>query len=199
MYCYISDQSVIDKTLSSTNNTVNVLNNNDSTMQPHTTPSIPWLRNCYLLFRAWPTASQSRDTIFYEKLYITLSRRCCKQNSLTHSGRDKMAVIFQTTFSNALFLNENEWISIKISLKFVPKGQINNIPSWFQIMAWRRPGDKPLSEAMMVSLLAHICVTRSQWILTAWPLYVRIGESKVHKMENVFFFYIMLIYISYPF
>ena len=31
-------------------------------------------------------------------------------------------------------------------------------------MAWCRPGDKPLSEAMLVSLLTHICVTRPQWI-----------------------------------
>ena len=31
-------------------------------------------------------------------------------------------------------------------------------------MAWRRPGDKPLSEPMMVSLLAHICVTLPQWV-----------------------------------
>ena len=54
-----------------------------------------------------------------------------------------------------IFLNENVWISIKISLKFVPKGPINNIPSLVQIMAWRRPGDKPLSEPMMVSLLTH--------------------------------------------
>ena len=30
-------------------------------------------------------------------------------------------------------------------------------------MAWCRPGNKPLSEPMMVSLLTHICVTRSQW------------------------------------
>ena len=51
-----------------------------------------------------------------------------------------------------IFLNENLWISIKISLKFVPKSPIDNIPALFQIMAWRRPGDKPLSEAMMVSL-----------------------------------------------
>ena len=40
-----------------------------------------------------------------------------------------MAAIFQTTFSNAFFFNENVLISIKISLKFVPKGQINNIPA----------------------------------------------------------------------
>ena len=31
-------------------------------------------------------------------------------------------------------------------------------------MAWRRPGAKPLSEPMMVSLLTHICVTRPQWV-----------------------------------
>ena len=62
-----------------------------------------------------------------------------------------------------IFLNENVIISIKISLMFVPKDPINNIPALVQIMAWRRPGDKPLSEAMMVSLLTHICVTRPQW------------------------------------
>ena len=45
-----------------------------------------------------------------------------------------------------IFFNENVWISIKIPLKFVPKGPINNIPALVQIMAWRRPGDKPLSE-----------------------------------------------------
>ena len=37
-------------------------------------------------------------------------------------------------------------IPIKISLKFVPDGPINNIPALFQITVWRRPGDKPLSE-----------------------------------------------------
>ena len=37
-----------------------------------------------------------------------------------------------------------------ISLKFVAKGQINNIPALVQVMAWRRPGDKPLSEPMGV-------------------------------------------------
>ena len=63
-----------------------------------------------------------------------------------------------------IFLNENAWTSLNISLKFVPKVRINNIPALVQIMAWRRPGDKPLSEPMMVSLLTHICVTRPQWV-----------------------------------
>ena len=52
----------------------------------------------------------------------------------------------------------------KISLKFVPKGPINNIPTLVQIMAWHRPGNKPLSEPMMVILLTHICATLPQWV-----------------------------------
>ena len=48
-----------------------------------------------------------------------------------------------------IFLNENVWIPIQISLKFIPKGTINNMPALVKIMAWRRPGDKPLSEPVM--------------------------------------------------
>ena len=63
-----------------------------------------------------------------------------------------------------IFLYENVRIAIKISLKFVLNGPINNCPSLVQMMAWCRPGDKPLSEPMMVRLLTHICVTRPQWV-----------------------------------
>ena len=69
-----------------------------------------------------------------------------------------------------IFLNENVWIPIKIKLKFVPSGPINNIPALVQIMAWRRSGDKPLSEPVMVSLLTHICITRPQWNLISLSL-----------------------------
>ena len=65
-----------------------------------------------------------------------------------------------------IFLKENIRISIKISLKFVPKGPINNNPALVQIMAWCRSGDKPLSEPIMVSLMTHFCVTRPQWVNT---------------------------------
>ena len=66
-----------------------------------------------------------------------------------------------------IFLNENEWNLTKISLKCVPNGPINN-PALVQIMAWCRPGDKPLSETMMVSVPTHICVTRPQWVRHKW-------------------------------
>ena len=69
---------------------------------------------------------------------------------------------FADDIFKCIFLNENEWILFKVSLKFVLKGPISIIPALVQIMAWRRPGDKPLSEPMMVSLPMHICVTRTQ-------------------------------------
>ena len=61
-------------------------------------------------------------------------------------------------------MNENIPIAIDTSLKFVPKGSINNIPALVQIMAWRRPGDKPLSEPKLDHLMKHICVTRPQCV-----------------------------------
>ena len=59
-------------------------------------------------------------------------------------------------------MHENICILIKMSLKFVPKGSINHFPSLVQIMAWRRPGGKPLSEPSMVSLLTPIRAIRPQ-------------------------------------
>ena len=90
------------------------------------------------------------------------SSRCATHiNSLRprQNGRHFADDIFK-----CILVNENVRISIKTSLKIVPKGPINIIPAMFQIMAWRRPGDKPLSEAMLVSLPTHICVTWPQWV-----------------------------------
>ena len=46
-------------------------------------------------------------------------------------------------------MNEKFCISIRISLKFVPKGLINNKSALAQAVAWRRTGDKPLPEPML--------------------------------------------------
>ena len=59
---------------------------------------------------------------------------------------------FPVDMLKCIFLNENVYISIKISLKYVPKVPITNIRELVQIMASRRPGDTPLSEPMVVSL-----------------------------------------------
>ena len=64
-------------------------------------------------------------------------------SELTNLPLDKMAT------TTPLFWNENVFISIWISLKFIPNVPICNIPTLIQIMAWRRPGAKPLSEPML--------------------------------------------------
>ena len=74
----------------------------------------------------------------------------------------KMAVIFETTFSNAFSWMEMFKFRLWLHWKFVTEVSINNIPTLVQIMVWRRPGDRSLSEPIMVSLPAHICVTRPQ-------------------------------------
>ena len=89
---------------------------------------------------------------------------CLGLSVLTHWGLDKMAAIFSTTYSNAFSWMKMYEFGIKISLKFVPKGPISNIPALVQIMAWHWPGNKPLSEPMMVRLLTYICVTWPQWV-----------------------------------
>ena len=84
-----------------------------------------------------------------------------------------------------IFLNENIQISINISLKFVPKGRINNIPVLVPIMAWHRPGDKPLSEPMMVGLLTHICITRPQWVQVLYHIQGRQMWLKLEQLERL--------------
>ena len=74
-----------------------------------------------------------------------------------------MDAIFQATYSTVF-----SWLKmyeLKISLKNVPKGPINNIPSLVQIMAWRRPGDKSLSEPMMGSVVYDTYPYPSDWKL----------------------------------
>ena len=75
-----------------------------------------------------------------------------------------MTAISQPTLSNAFSWIKMYELPLKFHLsKFVLNGPINNIPALVQIMAWRRPGDKPLFKPMMVRLSTHIRVTRLQW------------------------------------
>ena len=98
-----------------------------------------------------------------------------------------------------IILNENKWISLKISLKFVPKVRINNILALVQIMVWHWPGDKPLSEPLMLKLLMHICVTWPQWVRMHNLVYIcaihfypclynssPFGQSGHHSAEDIF-------------
>ena len=60
-----------------------------------------------------------------------------------------MAAILADDIFKCIFLSENDRISIKISLTFVPRSPIDNKAALVQVMAWRRIGDKSLPEPMM--------------------------------------------------
>ena len=85
-----------------------------------------------------------------------------------------------------IFLNENAGIPIKISLKFVHKGPINNIPALVQIMAWRQPGDKPLSGPMVGNLLRHIYSASMSYypVPVKWPWRIGIKSNNVKPQQN---------------
>ena len=120
----------------------------------------------------WSVVSHHKGPVFWtfcvRWFFCDVGLHMIQAGQLTHWGRDKMAAIFQTRFFKCVFMNEKRWISISISLKFVPKGPINNSPALVRLVAWRRLGDKPLSEPMMVSLRTHICVTGPQWVKMSW-------------------------------
>ena len=61
------------------------------------------------------------------------------------NGRHFADYIFKSTF-----LKENVKIPIQGSLKFVPKGPIDNKSALFQVMPFRRTVDKPLPEPMLL-------------------------------------------------
>ena len=94
----------------------------------------------------WPKASQHH--LFSETTDTSF---------LTDWGRDKMATIFADDILKCIFLNENVWIKINISLKFVPEGKINNILASAQIMACRL----------------------DQWWLVYWRIYASLGPNEL--------------------
>ena len=64
-----------------------------------------------------------------------------------------------------IFVNEKFCILIKTWLKFVPNGPININPALVEIMAWRRIGDKPLSEAMLTWFTdAYMRTLGARWV-----------------------------------
>ena len=114
---------------------------------------ICWLLSCPYLYisRGYLSCSYDDDKIlFHENMSISYLLIPCFL--ILPSGARFTSMDLHNTLSprqngrhfpdnfKCIFLNGNVWITIKISLKFVPEGPINNIPALVQIMAWRRPG-----------------------------------------------------------
>ena len=71
---------------------------------------------------------------------------------------------FHPTFWNAFSWMKIDEFRLKFYLCLFLGDPTNNIPALVQVMVWRWQGDKPLSEAMVVRLPSHICVTQPPWV-----------------------------------
>ena len=85
----------------------------------------------------------TNDTI---RASLVIQRTCFAINSSSdgQNGRHVLHNILRWILINGQFC-----ILINISPKFVTKGPIDNSPTLVRIMAWRRLGDKPLSELLL--------------------------------------------------
>ena len=99
-------------------------------------------------------------------IYILLSVlwSCTHKHTFNTLRPGQNSLHFADDIFKRIFMHENVWTLRKISLNCVPKVPINNILALVQIMAWRRPGNKPLSEPIMVRSLMNLCITRPQWV-----------------------------------
>ena len=88
-------------------------------------------------------------------------------------GRDKMATILQTIFSNAF-----SWMN----MKFVLRGRINNT-TLVHIMAWHQPSDRPLSEPMMVYLRIYASLGLNGINGAIWWLFRVFGD--IQKLGEI--------------
>ena len=105
----------------------------------------------YVMFgRIWGLSSLTYIGAHLPRWVYTLRGGNCRQ--------------FADDIFKCIFVNYKLEISLNISLKFGPKVRINDIPALVSIMAWCQAGDNSSSEPMAASLMAHICITRPQWV-----------------------------------
>ena len=98
------------------------------------------------------------------KLWLRSLNVICRPTSMTALRPRQNGRHFADDVFKCIFLNENVGIPIIISLKIVPKGTINNIPSLVQIMACR------------LSAPSHYL---NQWWLVYWRIYASRGLNEL--------------------
>ena len=115
-----------------------------------------------------------------------------------------MAEILQTTLPNAFFLNADIGIVFQISLNFLRSTDLMSVS--FQVMAWRRIGDKVLDKPMRPDSLMNIYVSRPSshklWIRNVCNITVDIlahtsYQKKHASVKNALLDWVWHV-ISYP-
>ena len=85
-------------------------------------------------------------------------------SKLTHWGRDKMAAISQTTFSNAFSWMKMFELSLIFHWRLLTRVQLTIYQHWFGLWLGAEKATSHYLNQRCLSLLTHICVTRPQWV-----------------------------------
>ena len=89
-------------------------------------------RHVYLLWYAAPTCKTVSNYMFHCNTHMVCD------NAFNPSSPGQNSRLFADDIFICIFMNEKFCILVKISLKFVPKGLIDNKPAMVKIMAWCR-------------------------------------------------------------
>ena len=111
-----------------------------------------------------------RQYVQWFKQIIRYFENILRHFSLTHWGRDKIATISQTTFSNAFSgMKMYVWISFKISLTFVLRFE------WMifhHLLRYWLGADQATSRYL------------NQWWLNYWRIYASLGPNELNTDET---------------
>ena len=114
-----------------------------------------WFESPYFR-RYWPKLYATMSPIYWIWWFSArLQKYQCISNGVTAalhlaiSPEQNGHHLADNTFK-CIFWNENDRISIWISLKFIVRNPIGNKPALVHVMAWRLAGDKPLPELMLI-------------------------------------------------
>ena len=119
----------------------------------------------YIFFMLWSSTGYHRATTAL--MLCSVGTQCklhkdkVSQSNGTEQcwGWDKMAAIFQRTFSNTFSWMKMNEFQLKFHWSLFPRVKLTIFKHWFRL--WLGA-----DQAMMVSLLMHICVTWPQWVKT---------------------------------
>ena len=106
-------------------------------------------------------------TVYQQQTTPAVSKKVADIRQLTptpptpgQNGRYFAGHIFK-----CIFMNEKFHISIRISVKFVPMGLIDNNSALVQVMVWRRTGNKPLHESMLPQFTDTYMRHSGRWVI----------------------------------
>ena len=106
------------------------------------------------------TANNQNDDLNQIKKETTIIKKSIYIINSSHPGHDSRH--FSDDIFRCILGNEKFCILIEISIKFAPKGPIDNNPALIFTMARRRIGNKPISEPMLTRFTdAYIAALRT--------------------------------------